>query len=227
MAKTISEMSTVMFTDLAGYTETTGKLDRELFSQMHDSFDSLSLPLFRRFKGNVVKKIGDSFLATFKSPTDALLCGMAMQKAFEHFNEDYRPKYPLRVRVAVHTGEILFQDEDIYGDAVNVASRIEELAGPGEIFFSEAAFLAMNKNEVPYLYLGPRIMKGVNYPVRVFRVKGYYDKELRLKRLRAGRRRKIRNFFLTLLMLGLVVLVIYFASWLMMEYFSLGEMLRR
>lgn len=211
--KTTSEISTVMFTDLVGYTETTGKLDRKLFNEMHDSFDSLSLPLFRRFKGNVVKKIGDSFLVTFKSPTDALLCGMAMQKAFEHFNDDFRPKYPLRVRVAVHTGEILIRDEDIYGDAVNVASRLEEMAGPCEILFSEAAFLAMNKNEIPYLYLGPRKLKGINHLVRVFRVKGHYDKLLRLRKLRERRRRKIRNFFLTLLMLGLIGLVIYFTHW--------------
>ncbi len=227
-AKVTSEILTVMFTDLVNYTRTTEELNRELFNQMHDAFDSLSLPLFRKFNGKVVKKIGDSFLATFKSPTDAVLCGAELQNAFERYNDDFQPRCPLKIRVAIHAGEVLIRDGDIYGDAVNVASRMMSAAGPSEIIFSQALFLAMNKNEVPFVSLGLRQFKGVKYPVQVFRVKGHYDRILRMRKMAARRMRRLRNFFLTLAMLGLMAVVISLAGWYLVNYlgFHLDELFK-
>lgn len=219
--KTTSEILTVMFTDLVGYTETTEHLNRELINDMHDTFDSLSLPIFKRFNGKVVKKIGDSFLATFKSPTDAVLCGSELQNAFERYNDDARPQYPLRIKIAIHTGEVIVRERDVYGDAVNIAARMMQVSGPSEIVFSKALFLAMNKNEVPSISLGLKRFKGVEHPVHVFRVKGHYDKNLRLKKLKTRRSRKIKNFFLTLLMLGLIISIVIVTSWFLVNYLGI------
>jgi len=195
-----SEVQTVMFTDIVGYTKTTQQLSREEFNQLHDIFDSISLPIFQKYQGHVIKKIGDAFLITFKSPTNAVLCGMQLQNEFEHYNKN--TSRPIRIRVAIHTGEVIVRHDDVYGEAVNTTSRIEGVAGAGEIVFSEAVFSAMNKKEIQYVHLGLKKLKGMKYPLRLFRVKSTYDDILR-------RRRAIKSLIKRLIILALVAGLIY------------------
>jgi len=171
----VSEIMTVMFTDMVGYTSTTALLNRKEFSELLDVFDKLSVQVFEKHAGKVIKKIGDAHLVTFKSPTDAVLCGIDLQRAFRKYRRE--TNQPLRIRVALHTGEVLLRENDVYGDAVNTAARIEGIADANHVTFSEAVFLAMNKNEVPCLYVGMRRLKGLPYPIRIFRVKTRQDEE--------------------------------------------------
>ena len=219
--KTTSEILTVMFIDMVGYTSTTARLNRESFSQLHDVFDTLAIPIFEKYTGTVVKKIGDAFLVTFKSPTDAVLCGIELQDTFGHYDNTKKPRYPIKIRVALHTGEVLLRNGDIYGDAVNTAARIEGIAGPEEIIFSEAVFLSMNKNEIPFVHLGTRKLKGLKYPVRMFRVKGKYDEIMRLRRLRRKKSRQIKLFFLTFITLLFLSGLALFALWYLWTYSNL------
>lgn len=202
-----------MFIDIVGYTKTTANLNRDLFNEMHDAFDSISLPIFQKYSGNVLKKMGDAFLITFKSPTDAVLCGIELQNEFDRYNKSHKAKYPLKIRVAVHTGEVLLRGGDVYGDAVNITSRLENVAGPGEIVFSEALFLAMNKNEVPYVHLGYKKLRGSKYPVRVFRVKGHYDKILRRRKVFRQRMHRVKRFFLLLVLFFFLAVILGLALW--------------
>jgi len=190
-----------MFTDIVGYTKTTAQLSREEFTRLHDNFDSISLPLFAKYNGKVIKKIGDAFLITFKSPTNALLCGIELQNAFDQYNR--HAKRSIKIRVAVHTGEVIIRNDDVFGEAVNTTSRIEGVAQAGHIVFSDAVFQAMNKREIPYVHLGLEKLKGMKYPIRLFRVKSQYDEILR-------RRRAIASFFKRLIVLGIIALIIYF-----------------
>ena len=208
----VSEVLTVMFIDIVGYTKTTAQLSREEFTQLHDTFDNMSIPIFERYGGRVVKKIGDAFLVTFKSPTNAVLCGVELQNVFDHYNKNV--KRPIRIRVAIHTGEVILRHDDVFGEAVNTASRIEGVAGSGQIVFSEAVFSAMNKREVPYIHLGLQKLKGMKYPIRLFRVKSAYDEILR-------RRRAVASFFKKLILLGLIALVVYLIFSYVFPYFEL------
>jgi len=169
--KSHSEILTIMLVDIAGYVKTTSRLRRESIDDLHDIFDSITLPIFEKYNGNVIKKIGDSFLATFKSATNALLCGMELQNAFFRYNQQFRPKYPLKIRVIVHTGEVVHRQGDIFGEAVNVAARVESITKPGYIMFTDSVFLSMNKNEIPHVHIGLKKLRGVKYPVRLFRVR--------------------------------------------------------
>ncbi len=224
--KTTSEILTVMFIDIVGYTSTTARLNRESFNQLHDVFDTLALPIFEKYAGTVVKKIGDAFLVTFKSPTDAVLCGIELQGVFTQYNTTKKPKYPLKIRVALHTGEVLLRNGDVYGDAVNTAARIEGIAGPEEIVFSETVFLSMNKNEIPFVHLGLRKLKGLKYPVRMFRVKGRYDEIMRLRRIRRRKSRQVKLFFLTFITLLFLSGLALFAGWYLWNYSDLFSGIR-
>jgi len=211
-AKESSEVLTVMFVDIVGYTKTTAQLSREEFTRLHDTFDNISLPLFERYNGKVIKKIGDAFLITFKSPTNAVLAGIELQNSFDQHNK--HAKRPIKIRVAIHTGEVIVRNDDVFGEAVNTASRIEGVAGAGHIVFSEAVFSAMNKREVPYIHLGMQRLKGMKYPIRLFRVKSQYDEILR-------RRKAIGSFFKKLILLGLLALVLYLIIVYILPYFEI------
>ena len=166
-----SEILAIMLVDIAGYTKTTSRLRRESIDELHDVFDSVSLPIFDKYYGAVIKKIGDSFLVTFKSVTNALLAAMEVQNAFIRYNWQFKPAYPIQIRVIVHVGEVIHRHGDIFGDAVNTVARVEEITQPGHIVFTDSVFSSMNKNEVPYVHVGLRKLRGIKYPVRLFIVR--------------------------------------------------------
>ncbi|MBU0459371.1 MAG: adenylate/guanylate cyclase domain-containing protein [Nanoarchaeota archaeon] len=212
--KVESEVLTIMFVDLVGYTKTTGKLKREDISGLHDVFDSICASVFDKYSGNVIKKMGDAFLVTFKSPTNAVLCGVELQNDFKRYNKQYKLKNPLSIRVALHGGEVVLRKGDIYGDAVNTAARIESIVKAGDVVFSEAVYHSMNKNEIPYLYLGAKKFKGVRRPIKIFKVKRMYDEILRRrKKFAKSVKRKIRNLIVTVLLLVFLGAVVYGIYW--------------
>lgn len=201
MAEIESEILTVMLADIVGYTRKTSQLSREEFSNLHDAFDSIALPIFEKYDGNVIKKMGDAFLVTFRSPTNAVHCSTELQNAFAEYR--YNTGNHLHIRVAVHTGEILHRHNDIYGDAVNQVSRIEAITPTDQIFFTEAVFSAMNKTEVPFQHLGLRKFRGIRYPVRLFRVRGQYGHK------RCSTSSGILNMLLLIILLALLGAAVY------------------
>jgi adenylate cyclase len=212
-----TKILTVMFIDLAGYTKTTSKLNVEEFDQLHEIFDNLTLPIFKNYSGNIIKKIGDAFLATFESPTSAVLCGVELQKVFMSYTKSNGNK-PLHIRVAIHTGEVLIRKKDVYGDTVNIAARIESVAKPDHVVFSEAVLNTMNKNELPVMFAGEHKLKGLKKPVKLFRVERKIDKIIRKKRIQQERADAIKRqfgfastkFFVIVVILVVVYILLHF-----------------
>ena len=215
--KVHSEVLTIMFVDLVGYTKTTGKLKREDISGLHDVFDTICASVFDKYEGTVVKKMGDAFLVTFKSPTNALLGGVELQKDFKRYNQHYKLKTPLQIRVALHSGEVVIRDGDVYGDAVNTTSRIEGIVKAGDVVFSEAVYNNMNKNEIPFLFVGEKKFKGVRRPVKIFKIKKVYDEIIRKrKKFAKNVKKRVRNLVFIVVLFGVIAAIVYAAYW----YFS-------
>jgi class 3 adenylate cyclase len=207
-----------MFTDIVGYTSKTNRLSREKFNQLQDVFDGISFPLFEKYSGHVIKKIGDAFLVTFESPTNAVLCGIELQNTFLHHNKKDKSKEPLMIKVAMHTGEIIHRDNDVYGETVNIASRMEKIAVPGKVFFTGATFLLLNKNEIPCFHMGLRKVKGIKQPIRVFRVKDKYDEILRKKAIRRKKFRKAKNKVFGFIAGLIIIAIILIISFVLLNY---------
>jgi len=169
-----SKVLTIMLVDIVGYTRLSSTLGRERFDEIHDNFDRISLPLFEKYAGRVIKKIGDSFLVVFESATDSLHCAIELQNEFWEYRES-GAGIPLKIKVALNTGEVIIRNNDVYGEAVNVVSRIEKTTEPGQIYFTQPVFLAMNKNEIPHVYMGAKQFKGVSHAVKLFKVPGLYS----------------------------------------------------
>ena len=163
-----TENLTILFVDIAGFTATTSRQSRAENAHLLQTFESTLLPLIKRFKGNVVKSIGDALLLTFRSPTDAMLCSMALQDAMHAHNLRVPDDQKIHIRVAANLGEVRVTKKDIFGEPVNVAARIEGVAPADEIYLSEAVYMAMNKAEVPAQEVGFKELAGIPQPVRVY-----------------------------------------------------------
>jgi len=159
-----------MLTDIKGFTPKTSKISREKLERLLDMHDKIITPVFKKFGGRIVKTIGDAFLVTFTSPTDAVLCGMEIQKVLEKHNEDAAEEDQLEVRVAVNSGEVTIKNNDVFGEAVNIAARLEGIADAGDIYFTESVYLAMNKSEIPTASVGHRHFKGIPEDIKVYKV---------------------------------------------------------
>ncbi|PTL85275.1 adenylate/guanylate cyclase domain-containing protein [Vitiosangium sp. GDMCC 1.1324] len=160
----------IVFTDIKGFTERTSRQTLEENQRLLKAHNDLLTPLFKAFGGRIIKSIGDAFLVTFESPTQAVLAGMAIQDRLWHYNRTALDSERLDVRVAINVGEVRLESHDVFGEPVNIAARVESLAEAGEVFFTEAVYLAMNKAEVPSLEVGSFELKGIPGKIRVFRV---------------------------------------------------------
>ena len=161
---------TIMLTDIKGFTPKTSKISREKLEKLLDMHEKLIPPVFKKFGGRIVKTIGDAFLVTFNSPTDAVLCGMEIQNVLEKHNEMVAEEDQLEVRVAVNSGEVTIKNNDVFGEAVNIAARLEGIADAGDIYFTEAVYLSMNKSEIPTAVVGHRHFKGIPEDIKVYKV---------------------------------------------------------
>ncbi len=161
---------TILFVDMVGFTERTSLQSRDQNRSMLQVFNRLLLTVIAGYGGRPVKSIGDALLVSFRSPTDGVRCGMAMLDAVAEYSADRPAKEQIHIRVALNVGEVRIESRDVFGEAVNVAARVEGLTPPDEIYFTEAVYLAMNKAEVPSEALGERKLKGIPEPVRLFRV---------------------------------------------------------
>ncbi|MEI7529928.1 MAG: adenylate/guanylate cyclase domain-containing protein, partial [Elusimicrobiota bacterium] len=161
----------IMLTDIKGFTSKTASFSRAETQELLSKHRELVLPVTEKFHGRLVKTIGDAFLVAFNSPTDAVICGVEIQDVLKNYNVDKVQSGKIEIRIAINSGEVAIHDDgDIYGDAVNITARLESIAEAGEVFFTEAVYLSMNKKEVPSSEIGYRQFKGIPDKIKVFRV---------------------------------------------------------
>lgn len=208
----------VMFVDIVGYTKTTSEINSASLQALHDDYDDLSIPVFQSFGGRIIKKIGDAFLVTFPHASDAVYCGMELQQTFQDYNKRYKPRKPILIRVAVHLGEVSFRAGDIYGDTVNTASRLESVASAGQVVFSGAVYSAMEKEGIPVMHLGLRKLKGLKYPIQIFRVRTKRDEWIKRKIYLRKMKRKLNAMVLFIILFSILVvfsvLAVYYLAFL-------------
>ena len=138
VAQTARHLSAVMLTDLVGYSALTQR-DESGALRLLEEHREIVRPLLRVHAGREVKTIGDAFLVEFPNALDATRCALAIQKSLHERNAKAQgPK--IELRIGLHVGDVEQQDGDIYGDAVNIVSRVEPMAEPGGICVSGDVF---------------------------------------------------------------------------------------
>jgi class 3 adenylate cyclase/TolB-like protein/Tfp pilus assembly protein PilF len=161
------QLVAIMFTDIEGYTSLMQKDESKAITyrdRHREVFDVTT----KKFDGRILQYYGDGTLSTFPSAIDAVQCGIEMQLAFR------KKGLRIPIRIGIHSGDIIVTDQDIIGDAVNVASRIEALAKTGSVYISEKVYDEIkNQPELQTTSLGFHTLKSVTKPIEIFSAFNY------------------------------------------------------
>ncbi len=205
------QLAAIMFTDIVGYTALMGKDEDKAFALL-DKNREIQRPLIEKYNGKWLKELGDGIMAQFHSAYDAVKCAIAIQKAV-------KLNFDGQLRIGIHLGDITNENDDVFGDGVNVASRIQGIADPGGIYVTESIENAIrNRSDIQTKYLGEANLKNVSYPVKVYAILGEGIPVPGFKEKRRQTNKK--KFFV----LGSVLAVLIIAGWFITrKKFGLGK----
>lgn len=162
-------LAAIMFTDMVGFTAL-AQQDESRALELLEEHRTLVRAALPRHRGREVKTIGDAFLLEFSSALDATACAIEVQRAVRKRNH-IRRRDPIQLRIGIHVGDLVSVSGDIFGDAVNIASRIEPLAEPGGICVSQQVYdQVWNKVPVSMVEMAKCRLKNVSAPIGVYRV---------------------------------------------------------
>src|SRR4051794_539401 len=122
------KLAAIMFTDMVGYSALAQR-DERLALNLLEEHRELLREIFPRFNGTEIKTIGDAFLIEFQSALAAAECGIEIQRTLEQRNHEVPAERRIELKIGIHLGDVVHRGGDVYGDGVNIASRIEPLAG--------------------------------------------------------------------------------------------------
>jgi class 3 adenylate cyclase/TolB-like protein len=163
--KETRKLAAIMFTDIVGYTALMSKNEERTLALLQKKRDVLK-PLVKQYNGTWLKEMGDGTISSFQSTFDAVNCAVDIQQALKNDPE-------IKIRIGIHIGDVVFSEGDIFGDGVNVASRIEPLAEPGGICISYRVYEDIaNKPDLEAVPIGEKTLKNVSRPVKVFAIIG-------------------------------------------------------
>ena len=164
------QLAAIMFTDMVGYSALAQE-NEMLALQLLEEHRKILRPLLSKHGGREVETIGDAFFIEFSSALEATKCAIDIQREFWTRNEIVKPNQRISIRIGIHLGDVVHKAENVLGDEVNIAARIEPLASPGGICISEdVARQVRNKIEYPLKKLKRRQLKNINLPVDVFAI---------------------------------------------------------
>ncbi|HET6765738.1 MAG TPA: adenylate/guanylate cyclase domain-containing protein [Chitinophagaceae bacterium] len=157
------QLSAIMFTDIVGYTALMGNNEERAIQLLRKNRE-IQKPVIEEFGGRWIKELGDGVMASFPSVSNAVYAAIKIQEAC------YNSK-AFELRIGIHQGEVVFENDDVFGDAVNIASRLQVLAPPGGIFVSESVQRDLsNKNDIRTEFVRIENLKNVKDPIRVYRI---------------------------------------------------------
>src|SRR5262245_35776964 len=164
-------LTAILAADVAGYSRLIGADEEGTLAELKALRRALVDPKIIEHRGRIVKTTGDGILVEFSSVVDALRCAVDVQREMAARNAEVPQDKRIEFRIGIHQGDVVIEEDDIFGDGVNVAARLENLADPGGICVSgrvqEDAF---GKLDVAFEDMGDRQLKNIGRPVRVYQI---------------------------------------------------------
>jgi class 3 adenylate cyclase len=157
------QLAAILFTDIVGFTAMMGE-EEDKALKVIDKNRQIQKQVIRKHRGKYLKEMGDGSLVIFYTATDAVAAAYEIQNNIQKKGE-------FKVRMGIHISEILFTDTDVFGDGVNVASRISDEASANEICISDAVFQNIrNREDLDVTPMGQITLKNVAYPLNIYKI---------------------------------------------------------
>src|SRR6266700_2488911 len=166
------KLAAILATDVAGYSRLTGLDEEGTLKRLRKLRRELINPAAALHRGRIVKTTGDGILIEFPSVVDAVRCALDVQRGMASRNEEIPADQRIEFRVGINVGDVVVEGDDLLGDGVNVAARLEGISDPGGICISEAAYQQVrDKLDVNFEDAGEQQLKNIARPVRVYRAR--------------------------------------------------------
>jgi adenylate cyclase len=166
----LRKLAAIMFTDMVGYSALSQR-NEALALELLEEHRSVLRRLFPKHQGTEIKTTGDGFLVEFASALAAVRCALEIQEALAARNQDQPAERQVRIRIGIHLGDVVRSGDDVLGDGVNIAARIEPLAEPGGICVTRAVFEQIeNKVPQPWVQLSKPELKNISANVEVYKL---------------------------------------------------------
>ncbi len=164
-------LAAILATDMVGFSRLMGEDEAATLAALQSHLNELIEPKVAQFRGRIVKLMGDGALVEFASVVDAVTCAVAIQEGMATRGAQAPENRRIEFRIGINIGDVLVDGDDIYGDGVNLAARLEGLAEPGGICISETVYEhTRNKLDVRFEDLGEQELKNIAEPLRVYRI---------------------------------------------------------
>jgi len=173
MAETRAErrLAAILATDVVGYSRMMGGDEEGTLAALKSLRKSVIDPKIAEYRGRVVKTTGDGALVEFASTVDAVRCAIDIQRVMPKRNADMPPGKKIEFRIGINVGDIIVDGDDIFGDGVNVAARLESISEPGGICISDVVHQQVSgRVEALFADLGDQNLKNITRPVRAYRI---------------------------------------------------------
>jgi adenylate cyclase len=165
-------LAAVLAGDVAGYSRLMGRDEEGTLANLKSFRKTLVDPAIATHRGRIVKTTGDGMLVEFASAVDAARCAVEIQCNAARQNVDVPQELRIEFRIGIHVGDIIIDDNDIFGDGVNIAARLEGIAEPGGICISDDAHRQIRgKTDIAFDDLGEKTLKNITEPMRAWRVR--------------------------------------------------------
>src|SRR5207253_3610581 len=164
-------LTAILAADVVGYSRLMGVNEEGTLAALKAIRRELVDPRIVEHRGRIVKTTGDGLLVKFASVVDAVRCAVAVQQAMPKRNTDVEADSRIELRIGINLGDVIVEGDDLYGDGVNIAARVEALADAGGVFVSNTVYDHV-RDRLPFAFddLGEQSLKNIMRPVRVYRV---------------------------------------------------------
>ena len=211
------KLAAIMFTDMVGYSALAQR-DDKVALELLEEHRRLLREIFPRFHGTEIKTIGDAFLVEFGSALEAAQCAIEIQRTLAKRNHDVTSERRIELKIGIHIGDVVHRDGDVYGDGVNIASRIEQLAGAGGICVSmDVERQIRNALEARFEKFGSADLKNIKLPMDLFRIVLPWEKGAESPAKPTSKRSPL------LVPVAVLVMVALLAGWWLMQRSSKNQ----
>jgi adenylate cyclase len=201
------KLAAIMFTDMVGYSALAQR-DDKVALELLEEHRRLLREIFPPFHGTEIKTIGDAFLVEFGSALEAAQCAIEIQRTLAKRNHDVTSDRRIELKIGIHIGDVVHRDGDVYGDGVNIASRIEQLAGAGGICVSmDVERQIRNALEARFEKFGSADLKNIKLPMDLFRIVLPWEKGAEPSAARASKKSPV------LVAVAVLVIIALLAGW--------------